>query len=488
MKQLFFASVLLFLLRGLLFAEEGPPPRDAVELRLEEAVRTALLENLALKRSALDVESARADVLVNEGEFDPAFGVDLLYSYEKRQSVSRLVSPEDREVIYDLSFGGKLRTGTEYTLEWANRKVKTNLFFADLDRYYSSELRLNLSQPLLKGLGRDVQEARVRAAISAVGSAGLRDRRRAEEIILDTGSAYWELGFRMVELDVARLSLRFAEALLNEIRQKIEIGTLAPIEAYEAEAEVYSRREAIINAEKALKDAGDNLKRILNLPDWSKDIFPSDQPTPPAVARIPEEPLSDVLQRRFDYRAALEDIRNREILEKFYRNQTLPELNILGGAGLNAAQGELGRTYSDLGSTDYYSWEVGLGFSLPLENRTAKGTYNKARYEADKAKLAATELEQNILYELREARRALMASGQTIEAAESRRIAAQKRFEAERERFRVGFAVLNDVFRLEVDYNTAVSDENRARANYAIALMRLEQASGRLLEKYAGTQ
>jgi len=490
MKRLLLLICIMFLLTGSLFAEEPAPPQGEAEglaLTLKEAVRIALGENLALKRSALDVESARADILVNEGEFDPALSANLLYSYEKRQSVSALVSPEDKELIYDLSLGGKLRTGTEYTLDWTNRRVKTNLVFIEEEfrPYYASELKLNLSHPLLKGRGREVQEALINAAERAAESALLIDRRRAEEIVLDAGSAYWELLYRIVELDVARLSFKFAEAILDETRQKIEVGTLAPVEIYEVEAEVYSRREAIINAEKALKDANDTLKRILNLADWTRDIVPTDEPPPPD-AEFHEPALSDVLQKRADYKAALEDIRNREILERFYKNQALPELDLLAGAGLNAARGKWDETYSDLVSTDYYSWEVGLGVTIPINNRTARGTYRKARYETDKAKIAARELEQGILYELREARRAAEASRQSIEASASRRVASQRRFEAERERFRVGLAVLNDVFRLEVDYNQAVSDENRARANYAIALMRLDQVSGRLLESYAG--
>ena len=84
------------------------------------------------------------------------------------------------------------------------------------------------------------------------------------------------------DLRVARKSLERAEDLLKKNKIQVDTGTLAPIEIVDAEAGVASRVEAIISAGNAVKDKGDELKRIMNLADneiiSEAEIIPTDKP------------------------------------------------------------------------------------------------------------------------------------------------------------------------------------------------------------------
>ena len=62
-------------------------------------------------------------------------------------------------------------------------------------------------------------------------------------------NAYWDLVFSISSLEVQRLSLDLAQRSLKENRARVEIGTMAPIDIVQAEAEVAQREEAVIIAE-----------------------------------------------------------------------------------------------------------------------------------------------------------------------------------------------------------------------------------------------
>ena len=65
-------------------------------------------------------------------------------------------------------------------------------------------------------------------------------------------NAYWDLVFSINSLEVQRLSLDLAQRSLKENRARVEIGTMAPIDIVQAEAEVAQREEAVIIAEAAI--------------------------------------------------------------------------------------------------------------------------------------------------------------------------------------------------------------------------------------------
>jgi outer membrane protein TolC len=482
-------NLLGFLMFFLLLLQQpcGVFAGEALELVLSQAVSIALKENLSLKSEGLNIPFAQAEVLVREGEFDPSFNLGLSQDYAKIDSVSSLIPSERRQTDGFASFAGKLKTGTQYELRWDNARVKSNLGFLTVNPYYSSETALRLSQPLLKGWGMSVQTANIDVARKNIDISSYRERKKAEDIILQTARAYWDLYFRKKDVEVSHLSLRLSEAVSKEVSEKIDVGVLAPIEASEAEANVYARKQELILAEKAMRDAEDTLKKILNFHDWSKAIVPVEEPRVEAVADI-EEPYQDILNRRWEYKSSLTELRNRETIRNFYKNQVLPDLSVFGSAGLDGVNDGYSNAVSDMGSTDFYSWELGVNLTVPIGNNAARGNYRKALYEEEKAKLAVSETEQSVIYEVREARRASRVAFDTWEAAVKKREATQKRYEAERERFAVGLAVLNDVLRLEVDYSRSLSQEYFAITAYVFSLVKLDQATGRVLERFAQGQ
>ena len=86
---------------------------------------------------------------------------------------------------------------------------------------------------------------------------------------------------------------------MREFKIRIDAGTLAPIEIYQAEAEVAERRQDLIVVWDLLKDQEDRLKKALNFyerqTDWDVTIVPADEPRfGPVTADLNGEPQRSI--------------------------------------------------------------------------------------------------------------------------------------------------------------------------------------------------
>ncbi|MEW6213792.1 MAG: TolC family protein [Nitrospirota bacterium] len=458
---------------------------EKIELTLKEAIDIALKENLSLMDERQNLHISEADIKVKEGEFDPKLKLQVSESYEKRRTpfYYYLVEVrEERTVIAEAGIEGKVNTGATYELKWTNERFKGPQTFLTINPYYTSELTLTVSQSLLKGMGKEIQESNLNIAKNNLEISKLRLDDRASQVISDTTKAYWDFLSARDELEVAELSLRLARNLFDEAKVRIEAGVLAPVEIYKAEAEVALREEALLRAKKLVSDAEDRLRVTMNLKEWHKEIVPVEKPPEPSELPSVESTLNTALSKRKDLRQASIEKRNKGILRKFYENQQLPDLSIFGSTGLNGLNGNYSDSLDKLSSGRYYSWQAGLSLSLPIENRTAKGNMLKAKYDEEKADISFKVLEQKIITEIREACRSLQLASESITATKKTRIASEKRLEAEEGRFRVGMATMNDVLKFQEEYTRSISSEKKARIDYAKAIVELERVKGTLCQ------
>ena len=93
-------------------------------------------------------------------------------------------------------------------------------------------------------------------------------------------NAYYDLVGAIGNLAVQRQSLLLSQQSLKDNRARVEIGTMAPLDIVQAEAEVATREEAVIIAEAAIERLMDNLRALVYNPSsaefWTARIDPTD--------------------------------------------------------------------------------------------------------------------------------------------------------------------------------------------------------------------
>ncbi len=452
--------------------------QTAINLSLAEAVETALLKNLGLKLSREDVVSAEGGAIAAEGAFDLQIRGDIGSGAIHQTPVTSVGGSEERDAAWNAGVQKRFSTGTEMDLNWNNGNLDTDSDLYLFDPIYSSEVVLGLSQPLLQGLGRDVQLADLNSARTQLEAASFTVDSKAANLAAEVKQAYWELVYAHQNLAVLQFSLELAEKLKADTETKIQAGKLAGIDLFQPESEIAQREQDLISGERAIGFAEDSLKLLMNSEDWLIPFNPVDEPGTDPVAPEISEVFNRALENRPDLQAASLQIKASQYqLDKADDNRK-PSLDLIGKVGFGARSEDYSAALEDSFSDSDTQWQVGLSFSRPLDNSLAEGEYRQALADHNKSKTSLELLKQEIRRTVRVTVRDVELALKSIEATRKTSIATQKRLEAEQIKFDAGRSTTLDVLIAQQDYSRALSSENRAKVIYAQTLAELDRIQG----------
>jgi outer membrane protein TolC len=458
--------------------------QEPLELTLSQAVEQVRHQNLLIKAENYTVAGALAGVLQERGKFHPRLNFSFTHNAFGDETPSQLDPTREESARSDLSLEMLTHQGTTFEVKLAGEWVKSDLAFLVENPYYQSEAAVTVVRPLMRGAGDGIANTGIDEALNKSRFTKLTFEETVNDAVLNAVSLYWALYFARANLEVAEQSLVLARNTLAEVRDRIQAGKLASIEVFKAEAEVAERQEVIIRTGKELRDSEDRLRGMMNLRDWDREIIPLDVPPDPVTPDPLEEILPVAFMKRTDYRQAFLDQESKVRLKQYYENQNRAKLDLFATVSSTSVdENEKGIPFKAVG-LDTASWSAGLNYSKPLGGGEAQGQYMRAQHEEGRARVLLEAITQEVQLSVREAYRALTAAMETIDSTTTTRIAAQKRLQAEEEKFRVGKATLNDVLEFQAEFASALSDEKRSRADYAIAGARLARQLGTLLETF----
>ena len=486
-----------------------PPPGMTVNLTLEEATTRALERNLELVVERLNPQTFDLTIARLRAAYRPIatsqFNQRAVVQPPTNQLNGGNIVQNDT-TDYNAGFVQALPWGGgDVAFQFNNRKQVTSNIFANFNPTYTSNFNLLFNQPLLRGflidnnrqalrvtaINRDISEIQLRGTI-ATTLAAVRE-------------AYWELHFALEAVDVARGSLTLAESLVADNQVRVEIGTMAPLDVVQAQAEAATRRQAVAQAEALWRTAELNLKRLIvsgtEDPLWRSAITPADRPIFAPETLDVEGAVRQALENRTDLEQARRQIEANDTTLRFMRNQMLPALDLsasYGAQGLGGTQfirqgSGLGSTvigtvpggYSDalrtLSGISYPTWNVQFNISYPIGASPADANYARARIQLSQSTAQLRALELQVATEVTNAALQVQNSLTRYEAANVARELAETRLQAEQSRFEVGLSTNFFVVQAQRDLATAQNSELRALLDYRRALVdyaRVQEAPG----------
>ena len=451
---------------------------DSTQLTVAAAVQTALANNLGLQLQKDDVEAAAGVRQAATGEFDVFFTGEAGVAGQQYPLLAPDTPEEEHSGQWTAGAQKKFITGTEVSLNWQNSRFSSSPQIYLLDPYYRSSLTLGIRQPLLKGFGIDNQTANLRAADKNLAAAILLVDSEAANLAAAVRRAYWNLVYAWQDRDVKILSIKLAQKLVDETTTKIEAGRLAEVDRYQPESEVARREENLILADRSIGLYEDELKLLMNSRDWQTSLKPTDLPPTSPVEPDIDQVLNRALRLRPDVQAADLSREAAEIREGAARNQTRPDLALIGMVGQGGTDDAYGDTLDDAVDDPETQWQAGLALSVPLQNATAEGNYRQARAARGKAGNTAELLRLQVRQGVRITMRDVQLAIKAMEATRKTSLATRKRLEAEQAKFEAGRATTLDVLTAQEAYAEALSQEKRAEVSYAIALAELDRIQG----------
>ena len=245
---------------------------NTVKLPLESVLLLALKNNLDITFARMQPDVAATDIQREEGKFDTLFTSEFSKYRENKQVANVLTgagsSPRNiYQERYNFDSGLKklFTLGTQAELKFNNREASNDSPFAGLVPEYYSELVLGLTQPLLRDFGIDINSSYIKIASLNYEISEQQFRQQVMDVLYQVEALYWDLYFRISDLANKKKSLERAQDFQRTFRIRIEAGTLAPIEIYQADAEVALRSQEVIVADARVRQAEDNLKAALDL-------------------------------------------------------------------------------------------------------------------------------------------------------------------------------------------------------------------------------
>ena len=419
------------------------------------------------------------------------------------------LAPEIESVTGSTSFSRLLPTGGTVSLFGAGDRSTTDNLFAILSPAYSTDVGIALRQPLLRDLAIDPAREALRVAAADRSASEARLARVVSDTVRQVDTSYWSLVAARRDIVAIESAVTLADKQLSETNSRVEAGLLAETEVAQPTAERERRKGDLALAHQRAAEAENALKQlVLGDPrdsSWSAEIIPADDPeltiarpdaekgVETAFARRPEIAEAKARWARFEAQVAARrsDVKPRLDLVAAYERRGLagrqnPNASGFGGQPVvvpPALDGTWGRSYGTIADNEFPDASVGVSFSLPIGNRTARANLAIAKSALSQATLAISGEEQQVQAEVRNAAFALESARQRIEAARAAMAAAQTQLFAEQERFAVGISTNFLVLTRQNELTNARVTETSALTDYRKAATEFARATGVLLEE-----
>jgi len=500
---------------GLLRAFATTEPVVGKPVSLQDAVTTAVANNPGVLAARQNPESAAYGVLGAEAVYEPKIRVDFAYADRSiptsdvlQGAGTQLGDPrDDDEYVADVTLSKRLRTGTALELLWKNTRRTTNSSFEQLSPSFQPSAGVGLEQPLLRDFGGLAARTSVGLAENtSFRSAAIYEAELAR-FVLGVVDAYWRYNLAEAELAAKERSFELARELADDARARVEIGSLPPVAAKEAQSDAAAREEEVIGARNDLSLRARELQyRVMldgNASGAPTPVRPGESHQVNRVTLDAAASLTSAIRQRAEARSARLEIASAELDQKLARNLLLPRLDLVGryevvglsglgnpnfapppGASGRSETDAFGDSYDVLDSTDFFRYRIGLALEVPLSNAEARSRSAQADIAARRAEDRLRDVVSDIALEIQQAVGDVESAEKRVAAAKLARELAEQNLVDQQKRYDVGIVTTTDILDFQEKATNAMAAEARAVADHAIAAAELGRAEGTLLPRY----
>src|SRR6266542_285498 len=439
------AALVLWLAAAALRAADPAP----LTLTLQEATRRALERNTTLAVERENLEQAGLGILGAKGAYDTLWSADLGWRRHTDPINSAFsgapagkLAPENESGTASTSLSQLLPTGGSVSLLTGWERATTNGAFTILSPAYSTDIVASLRQPLLRNLAIDPAREAIRVASANRDASQARLRRAVSDTIGQVDAAYWSLVAARRNVLSLESSVALADRQLSETKIRVDAGALSKTDVAQPTAERERRKGDLALARQRVEEAENTLK-LLVLGDpsdsaWPTQIVPTDDPESAAEPVPVTAALDTALSRRPEISEAQAAHARVAVQVDGRKSDLMPRLDLVAAygrrglagrenpnaVGLNgqpvvvpgALEGGWGRSYGTIRDNEFPDASVGVSFSFPIGNRTARANLAIARSELSQAAIGVSAAEQQVQAEVRNAVFALDSARQRIEA------------------------------------------------------------------------
>ncbi|HLJ50111.1 MAG TPA: TolC family protein [Bryobacteraceae bacterium] len=455
--------------------------------------------------------------------FDPAVVGQLNWQHLTTPQVNSVVAGTDalvsRNFVGSLGLSKGFGAGTQLSATFNSNNQDTNSFRNTYNPYTSSSLGFGITQPLLRGFGLSVNRRFIRIAKNNEKISDLAFQHQVIETVAGVIRLYFDLVSLIDDVAVKQKTLELAQQLYNDNKQKVEQGTLAPIELVRAQAQVAASRQDLANSQGFELEQELIIKTVLTKRGTADPLIREARIVATTPIDIPAQeevrPVQDLVSEAFRNRPEIQEaqlqIANSQISLRGSRNGLLPELDIVGAAqnsGLGGALnplapatspgstglitsssptflGGFGSSLGQIFARNYPTYGIGLQLTLPVHNRIAQGDYVRDQMQLRQSEVRSQQLEDQVRLDVESSLIALQRTRGAYDAAVEARKLQEQSLQIEMEKYANGVSTTFLVMQYQSLLAQARSTEVAARSVYVKARTALERSVGETLPNHS---
>jgi len=407
------------------------------------------------------------------------------------------------QAAYTQNFNFGMTAGLTYS----STRNRFNSASFTLNPYTLGTLDLQISQNLLQGFGRAVGTKNIRVAKNNEKISDLQFKQQVITTVSAVLNLYWDLVSFNEDLKARRNELATAQALFEDNKKQVQIGTLAPIEVTRAESQVYASQQDLLVSQTNLLQQQTVLKNALSRNGVASPELADVHIIPLDTFKVPgqeqskplEELVTQALANRVEISQNKINIESSKMSLVGVKTSLKPTLQAFVDVNNNGLAGSpnflvpgaiadpflvggYGDLLSQIARRNYPSYSAGFSLNVPLRNRAAQSDYTTTVLELRQSELGLQKAVNQVRVDVQNAVIGLQQARVRYDAAVKARILQQQTLDADKKKYTLGASTVFQVVQDQQTLATAESNETQALANFSHAQIAFDQALGTTLD------
>ncbi len=438
----------------------GEPP--VIILTLDQALNLALQKNRGIATSRYGMENQRFSVDAAKSDFEvkilPLTGAGF--------------QGTNTDSYGNLALGATVQK----KFDWgATGSVGPNVLWAGGE--YGTGLKVALKQPLLKGLGKDINEDRIRSALYSLDASGRALTQTEISTVLDTIALFHDAVRQENLMRMYGEMGQRLQAYADVARAKEKVGLATPMDTYRAEIRLKDAETSRTQAVEAYQDVKDRLKSTLSIPLQQEVTLTAPVPMEkPAITS--DEAVRIALAGRLELLQAEADISEAERKASVLKHNVLPELNLVFDYTNTWAiyNANYGRIY------DTGFWGLRLESTTDLFRTPEKVAYQQGLLSLQSSRINLETKKDEIRRQVRMQVTVLKELQERIALRKEQIIQAEGKLALAQVKFSYGFTDNFNLIEAETELQSAKGNLLSSETDMNVGIFRLQAAMGILLK------
>jgi outer membrane protein TolC len=462
---------------------------DQIQLTIEEAVTRTLANSPEISVVSFDPSIAKEEVTQAVSVFDPALFGQANYEDQDDPANSTTLGGQSNSRLWEAGIKQRGTTGAEWSLGYALTRNWDDLTTNILSTRYEPIATFQIRQPLLRDGWQTVNLAGVDIAKLNYKVALASFRQQTEAVSTEVISLYWALKQVRTDRQIQQKLLEKTQETLERVQDRKDIdASLAQIK--QAETSLKRRQAFFYDIEKQVTDVQDRLVRLLA--DSQTNLL-DDYEIVPTTELITQKTVFD---RAGLLRTAMQQnpvvlqsnlaVEIAQINVDVAKQQKMPKLDMVASTRFSGLDDSYGDAQEILYDGDYNSYAVGLTLEIPLGNRQREAEYRKRLLERSKAASGRWNISDQVAVAVKEAIRLAETRFEQIQIQQEAVLAATTYLQGLEDTEQIRQQLTPEFLLVKLQAQEALAEaargEIKAIADYNIALARLAQATGTVLD------